>query len=193
MPPKFKFDKEEIVQTAVEIVRKHGWNGLSARSIAKELNASTKPIYGYFKSMAVLEEEVVKRIVDLLYDTMIQTRTGDPWHDHGIGYAMFGFEEKKLFLAANDDRHVVHYREYGQVIWDRCTASLADYPPFKGLSDDQIFMVQFLRWLMAHGLAFQAAIQPPGLYDEAVITEKMQTGSRAILSGLKMEFQSPGP
>ena len=193
MPPKFKFEKEEIVQTAVGIVRQHGWNGLSARSIAKELNASTKPIYGYFKSMAVLEEAVVKRIVDLLYDTMIQTRTGDPWHDHGIGYAMFGSEEKKLFLAANDDRHVVHYREYGQVIWDRCTASLADYPPLKGLSDDQIFMVQFLRWLMAHGLAFQAAIQPPGLYDEAVITEKMQTGSRAILSGLKMEFQSPGP
>ena len=58
MPPKFKFDKEEIVQTAVEVVRQHGWNGLSARSIAKELNASTKPIYGYFKSMVVLEEAV---------------------------------------------------------------------------------------------------------------------------------------
>jgi AcrR family transcriptional regulator len=96
MPSKFKFEKEEIVRSAVEIVRQHGWNGLSARSIAKELNASTKPIYGYFKSMAVLEEAVVKRIVDLLYDTMIQTRTGDPWHDHGIGYAMFGFEEKTI-------------------------------------------------------------------------------------------------
>ena len=193
MPPKFKFQKKEIIQTALDIVRQHGWSGLSARSIANELNASTKPIYGYFKSMAVLEEEVVKRIVDLLYDTMIQTRTGDPWHDHGIGYAMFGFEEKKLFLAANDDRHVVHYREYGQLIWDRCTASLTGYSPFKGLSGDQIFTVQFLRWLMAHGLAFQAAIQPPGLYNEDIITEKMQIGSRAILSGLKMEFTSTAP
>jgi AcrR family transcriptional regulator len=190
MPPKFKFEKKEIIQTALDIVRAHGWQGLSARSIANELNASTKPIYGYFKSMAVLEEEVVKRIVNLLYNHMIQNRTGDPWHDHGIGYALFGFDEKKLFLAANDDRHVAHYREYGQIIWDRCTASLNDYPPFKGLSGDQIFTVQFLRWLMAHGLAFQAAIQPSGLYDEAIITEKMQIGSRAILRGLKMEFQS---
>lgn len=193
MPPKFKFEKTEIIQAALEMVRQHGWQGLSARSIANELNASTKPIYGYFKSMAALEEEVVKRIVDLLYAHMIQNRTDDPWHDHGIGYALFGFEEKKLFLAANDDRHVVHYREHGQIIWDRCTASLADYPPFKGLSGDQIFTVQFLRWLMAHGLAFQAAIQPPGLYDEAIITEKMQIGSRAILSGLKLEFQLAAP
>ena len=121
---------------------------------------------------------------------MIPIRTGDPWHDHGIGYALFGLEEKKLFLAANDERHVSHFREYGQIIWDRCTASLADYPPFKGLSDEEIFKVQFLRWLMAHGLAFQAAIQPPGLYNAVIITEMMQTGSRAILSGLKKEFQS---
>ena len=193
MPPKFKFQKKEIIQTALDIVRQHGWSGLSARSIAKELNASTKPIYGYFKSMALLEEEVVKRIMDLLYDHMVQHRTGDPWHDHGIGYALFGFEEKKLFTAANDERHIVHTRVYGQIVWDCCTASLTDYPPFQGLSGDEIYKVQLLRWLMAHGLAFQAAIQPPGLYDEAVITEMMQTGSRAILSGLKEEFTSTAP
>ena len=190
MPPKFKFEKTEIIQAALEMVRQYGWKGLSARSIANELNASTKPIYGYFKSMAMLEEEVVKRIMDLLYDHMIQNRTGDPWHDHGIGYALFGFDEKKLFMAANDDQHVAHTREYGQIVWDRCTASLIDYPPFQGLSGEDIYKVQLLRWLMAHGLAFQAAIQPPGLYDEAVITEMMQTGSRAILSGLKEEFAS---
>jgi AcrR family transcriptional regulator len=188
MPPKFKFEKQAIIETALGIVRQHGWSGLSARSIARELNASTKPIYGYFKSMALLEEEVVKRIMDLLHGHMVQNRTGDPWHDHGIGYALFGFEEKKLFMAANDDRHIVHTRVYGQIVWDRCTASLTNYPPFQGLSGDEIYKVQFLRWLMAHGLAFQAAIQPPGLYNEAVITEMMQTGSRSILSGLKEEF-----
>jgi AcrR family transcriptional regulator len=191
MPPKFKFTKEEIVQAAFEIVREHGWKGLSARSIAQKLGSSSKPIYGYFASMAELEEEVVIKAVERLYAHMIVKRTDDPWHDHGIGYAMFGFEEKKLFLAANDDAHIVHFREYGQRrVWDRCTALLADYPPFRGLSEDQVFVVQFHRWLMAHGLAFQAAIQPPGLYNEANIAELMVNGSEALLDGLKRQFKS---
>ena len=78
--------------------------------------------------MTELEEEVVKGAVDLLYEYMSQKRTGAPWHDHGIGYALFGLEEKKLFLATNDDRHIVHFCEYGQKVWDLCTTSLADYP-----------------------------------------------------------------
>jgi len=190
MPPKVRFTREEIIQAAFGIVRRAGWKGLSARSIAKKLDASSKPIYGYFKSMAELEEEVVKRAVDLLYDYMARKRTDDPWHDHGIGYALFGFEEKKLFLATNDDAHIVHYREYGQKVWDRCTASLAAYPPFQGLTAEQIFKVQFQRWLMAHGLAFQAAIQPPGIYNEANITELMKDGSEALLDGLKRQFKA---
>ena len=190
MPPKFKFKKMEIILTAFDIVRKDGWKGLSARSIAKNLGSSTKPIYGYFKSMAQLEEAVVKKAVDLLYDYMIQERTGDPWHDHGIGYALFGLEEKDLFLAVNDKMHIHYYREYGQIIWDTLTSSLSDYTPFQGLTEEQIFKVQFLRWLLAHGLAIQAASQPPGLFDEDNITQTMQEGSDAVITGLKLQIGS---
>ena len=190
MPPKFKFKKKEIILAAFDIVRKDGWKGLSARSIAKNLGSSTKPIYGYFKSMAQLEEAVVKKAVDLLYDYMIQERTGDPWHDHGIGYALFGLEEKDLFLAVNDKMHIHYYREYGQIIWDTLTSSLSDYPSFQGLTEEQIFKVQFLRWLLAHGLAIQAASQPPGLFDEDNITQTMQEGSDAVIAGLKLQIGS---
>ena len=190
MPPKFKFRKKEIVLAAFDIVRKDGWKGLSARSIAKNLGSSTKPIYGYFKSMAQLEEAVVKKAVDLLYDHMTQERTGDPWHDHGIGYVLFGLEEKDLFLAVNDKMHIHYYREYGQIIWDTLTSSLSDYPSFQGLTEEQIFKVQFLRWLLAHGLAIQAASQTPGLFDEDNITQTIQEGSDAVVTGLKSQFGS---
>ena len=190
MPPKFKFEKSEIIQAAFDIVREHGWAGLSARNIARELDSSSKPIYGYFKSIVDLEKEVVKKAVDLLRDYMFQKRTDDPWYDHGIGYALFGLEEKKLFLAANDDKHVVHYREYGQKVWDTCTASLADYPPFQGLTENQIYYVQLLRWLMTHGAACQAAVHPSGLYNRENITEMVIAGSKAIIDGLKMQFKA---
>ena len=190
MPPKFKFKKKEIILAAFDIVRKDGWKRLSARSIAENLGSSTKPIYGYFKSMAQLEEAVVKKAVDLLYEYMIQERTGNPWHDHGIGYALFGLEEKDLFLAVNDKMHIHYYREYGQIIWDTLTSSLSDYSPFQGLTEEQIFKVQFLRWLLAHGLAIQAASQPPGLFNEENITQTIQEGSNAVLTGLKLQFSS---
>jgi len=188
MPPKFKFKKTEIIQTAFDIVRQHGWKGLTARSIARQLDSSSKPIYGHFRSMADLEEEIVSKAVDLLYEYMTQERTGDPWQDHGIGYALFGLGEKELFLAANDKEHIVHFRNYGQKIWDILTDSLSDYPPFQGLTGDQVYKIQALRWLMAHGLAFQAASQPPGLWDKDVITQLMQDGSQAIIAGMRIQF-----
>ena len=84
MPPKFKFTREEIVDAAFNIVRRGGWTALTARSIGNELGASSRPIYSFFNSMSELEEEVVKKAVDLLFQFMSQKRTGDLWIDHGI-------------------------------------------------------------------------------------------------------------
>jgi len=190
MPPKFKFTKKEIIDAAFELVREKGWTALSTRSLADKLGSSARPIYSYFNSMEELEEEVSKKGVDLLYEYMIQERTGDPWHDHGIGYVMFAKKEKCLFRGLNDEKHITFLKEYGEIIWDNCTASLSDYPPFEGLSDEQIYQVQLYRWLIAHGLAFQASTHPPGLWTDEIIVHKMQEGSIAVLEGLKLQFAS---
>ena len=189
MPPKFKFTKSEIVDAAFELVRDKGWAALSTRSLADKLGTSARPIYSYFKSMDELEEEISKKGVDLLYEHMIQERTGDPWHDHGIGYVMFAQKERGLFRGLNDEKHIKYFKEYGEMLWAKCSASLSDYPPFKGLSEEQIYTVQLYRWLMAHGLAFQVSTHPPGIWTDEVIVLKMQEGSLAILAGLKQQFE----
>ena len=188
MPPKFKFTKTQIVEAAFKLVRVKGWDALTTRSLADALGTSARPIYSYFKSMEELEEEISKKGVDLLYDYMVQERTGDPWHDHGIGYVMFAQKEKRLFRGLNDDKHIRYFKEYGEALWVKCSASLSGYPPFKNLSDEQIYTVQFHRWLMAHGLAFQVSTHPPGVWTDDVIVLKMRQGSIAILDGLKKQF-----
>ena len=40
-----KIKKEDIINTAFEIIRKNGENALSARDLAKKLNCSIQPIF----------------------------------------------------------------------------------------------------------------------------------------------------
>ena len=188
MPPKFKFTREEMVEAAFEIVRRKGWGALSTRSLASELGSSSRPIYSFFRSISELEEEIVKKAVDLLYKYMIRKRTGDSWIDHGIGYVMFASKEKHLFRAVNDENHIAFFKKYGDVIWNTLTSSLSDYPAFQGLSEENIYKIQAIRWLFAHGLAFQASNPPPGTWNNKTIVTVMKEGSLAILDGLKNQI-----
>ena len=188
MPPKFKFTKEEILDAAFTIVRLKGWNGLTTRALADQLGSSARPIYSFFKTMKDMEEEIVKRAVDLLYEFMVKNRTGDNWHDHGIGYVMFAREEKHLFRCMNDENHIIYFKKYGDVIFNTLTSSLSDYLPFKGLTEEEILKVQVTRWLFAHGLAFQVNNPPSDIWDTQIIISTIQDGSNAILVGLKSWF-----
>ena len=97
MPPKQRFTPQDIVEAAFQVVRKQGWDGFSARTIAKELNSSTRPIYDYFNSMENIEAEVVKKILAHFVEFLSRERTGDKWLDHALGYVLFAAEEKHLF------------------------------------------------------------------------------------------------
>jgi len=188
MPPKFKFTKEQIIKSAFKLVRESGWKALTTRSLAGELGSSARPIYSFFNSMVELEEEVSKKGVDLLYGYMIPERTGDPWHDHGIGYVLFAQNEKCLFRSLNDDDHIKYFKAQGETIWKTLTESLSDYPPFKGLREEQIYQIQLTRWLLAHGLAVQVSTHPPGVWEDNKVAFIIRQGSKAILEGFKQQF-----
>lgn len=58
MPPKVKFQKEEIVQAALNVARKQGIDAVTAREVAKELGVSVGPIFTWFDTMEQLKTEV---------------------------------------------------------------------------------------------------------------------------------------
>jgi AcrR family transcriptional regulator len=192
MPPKFKFTKEEILESALELIRDKGWSNLSTRSLADKLGSSARPIYSFFKSMDELEEELVRISVDLLYENMLQKRTGDLWIDNGIGYVMFAQEESNLFRGCNNEKNIKHFKAYGELMWAKCSKALLDYKPFKGLTEDQIYKIQVTRWLMTHGLAFQVSNPPPDIWNNEIIVWIAQKGSIAILDGLRKQFALEG-
>ena len=58
MPPKPKFSKNEIIRSALDLVRENGPESLSAREVGKRLGVSSSPIFTFFKDMDELKNAV---------------------------------------------------------------------------------------------------------------------------------------
>ena len=58
MPPKSKINKQDILTSSLEIIRKSGFEEVNARSIAKEMNCSTNPIFRVYKNMNLLKKYI---------------------------------------------------------------------------------------------------------------------------------------
>lgn len=108
MPPKVKFQKEEIVRAALNVARKRGFDAVTARDVAKELGVSVSPIFTYFDSMEQLRAEVYEFAKSSYRDYIERGLTEaipflGVWHQ----YLAFGREEpelyKLLFLTKPDN------------------------------------------------------------------------------------------
>lgn len=186
MPPKTRFTREDVVEAAFRVVRKHGWDGLSSRSIAQELNSSTQPIYSHLRSIKEIKEEVVKKAYELVYSYGTKVRTGDPWLDVGVGYVLFAKEEKQLFRCLFDEEHLPLLKKYSAQIFAAVTETLSDYPPFQELSKEERHKIRSIGFIFAHGLAVLANSSfTKNLNSEEEIARFIRMTDQIILKGFK--------
>lgn len=54
MPPKPKFTREEVVDTAIELIKDKGIEALTARELGAKLGSSARPIFTVFRNMEEL-------------------------------------------------------------------------------------------------------------------------------------------
>lgn len=100
MPPKVKTTKEDIINTAVEIVRIGGAQAINARTIAAMLDCSTQPIFSNFTTMEELKLTVAERADKLCQEYIDREIAGNaypPYKASGMAYIRFAKEEKELF------------------------------------------------------------------------------------------------
>jgi len=99
MPPKAVFNREDIISTAFEIVKKSGFKDFSTRKIAEELGSSTAPVYSYFASMDELKTAVLERAEKLMLEYTLRTYTKSVFLNMGTGLVLFAQENRELFRA----------------------------------------------------------------------------------------------
>ncbi len=100
MPPKVKITKEDIINTALDLMRSNGEGAINARSIANALNCSTQPVFSNFETMEELQLAVITAAYEL-YLGFIQREVEKgiypQYKSFGMAYIRFAKEEKKLF------------------------------------------------------------------------------------------------
>ncbi|MGM0432829.1 MAG: TetR/AcrR family transcriptional regulator [Spirochaetota bacterium] len=91
------FTTQHIIEAAFALTRTHGWEHVTARSIAKEIGSSTMPIYSHVNSLQDLEKHIRELALQLLQTYQQDEQTEDPLLNLAVGYVTFAREEKPLF------------------------------------------------------------------------------------------------
>lgn len=98
MPPKCKFTKEQIIQTALDIVRAEGIEAITARKLAAKLETSTRPIFTFYENMDQLRQDAIMAAKNLYSQYAADGLHSDPpFMGVGVQYLKFAREEPKLF------------------------------------------------------------------------------------------------
>jgi len=97
MPPKTKFNKENIVEAAFEIAKEKGFPAITARSVAKRLGCSVAPIYVNFEKIEDLIEAVVGRVFAISDDLVAKQEGTDMFEKIGKASLAFAREYPVLF------------------------------------------------------------------------------------------------
>ena len=157
MPPKFKFTREQIIAAALDVTRKNGIAGLTARGLAAELGSSAKPIFGLFKNMEEVQQEVLTAS-NLLYQNYLQEDMAKgkypPYKASGMAYIRFAKEERELFrLLFMRDRSSEKIEENKEEIKPLMQLIQQNL----GISEDDAYLFHLEMWLYVHGIATMIA------------------------------------
>ena len=187
-PRKRQFKRKEIIETAFDMVREGGWDGLSVPALAKAINSSTMPIYSHFKNVRDLEDAVFKKAVDYMYEYMSADRPGDKWINHAVRFVEFAYEEKMLFRCIFDGRNPeLQFTEI-----QRCSqmllGHLTEYPLFKGLSEEQLRIIRYSRFMLAQGMATSINSGWHTVLKKEELESFLTKASTALAEGLRAQF-----
>ena len=157
MPPKVKVTKEDIIHTAVTIVRNSGAQAINARTVAAALNCSTQPVFSNFATMEELRLAVVEQADCLCQAYMrreMESRKYPAYKASGMAYIRFAKEEKNLFRML-----YMRHRTYEQALneahlFDQMEEIVQDST---GLEKDRARLFHLEMWAFVHGIAAMMA------------------------------------
>lgn len=157
MPRKFMFTRDEIIAKALNLVRNRGISALTARALGTELGSSSRPVFGLFKNMEEVQQEVLKAANNLYQSYLkedMEKGTYPPYKASGMAYIRFAKEEKELFkLLFMRDRSHENKEENREEI----KPLLELIQQILGIDEEDAYLFHIEMWIYVHGIATMLA------------------------------------
>jgi len=153
MPPRTRYTRDDVLEAALQVVADDGLRSVSARSVAKALEASTAPVSSAFPTMQALVEAVVGRILGLLVEAVEGADGPDPLRAAAFAFARFTAHHPTFYEALFLHPHA-HPPD-----WVRVRRSFADglerSERFRHLSPRQRDALAWRASVVTHGICIE--------------------------------------
>lgn len=156
MPPKAKFEKNEIIDAALKIVKEQGITALTARSLGKELGSSPRPIFTVFRSMEEVQTELIAK-ANSVYAGYVKKGLNSALAFKGVGtqYILFAINEPKLFqlLFMSEQKTVLSLSNVLPVIEEHYEDILESIRSGYSIDGENAERLYRHLWIYVHGIA----------------------------------------
>lgn len=184
MPKKTKYTRMAVIEAGLEQLKESGWEGLTPKSVAKKLGASTMPIFSHFATMDEFRVAILDRAWEMHKEYVLDSYTGDIWVDQGIGYVLFARDHAQLFSC-------MYYGKFQEIrdrrlrFWEFASKQLEDHPVFEGMRAEHVGWIRHARALLTHGIAVSVSSGfAPVWENEDVIRKMLSLCSEILIEGL---------
>ncbi len=156
MPPKTTYEKKEILNIALKLLQNKGFNELTARKIAEELNTSTAPIYTYFSSIDSLKREVLKNVSEMILDYSRKSYTKNTALNCGIGFVLFARDYPILFRVLFLEN--TGFKDIIENLIKALREIMFSMPKLNSLKNNEKENIYINLWISTYGLATLACV-----------------------------------
>ena len=186
MPPKVRFQQQDIITAAYELARKHGLDAINARSVAGEIGCSTQPIFRVFENMEQLKARVFEKAIRRFSDFIEENKNccESPFKSLGLAYLLYSMKEPHLF-------HMVFMRHPAEIPAEvkafNCSELVIETLVEKsGFSKEQAEAIHLHMWVYTYGLAAMLATEQLKFTADE-LNELLNMEYRAVVSALICE------
>lgn len=189
MPPKPKFTKEEIVETALNLVSQKGAEALTAKELGKALNCSASPIFTVFDSMSQVQQEVraaaMRRFERFREDDLPPM----PIFKHiGMKMVLFGAQEPKLYqlLFMRENSEAADFDDMFGALGEMAEQSMRAIERDYSLAPEDAKLLFENMWIYTFGVGALLATRVCRFSEER-LSEMLSTHFRAMMLLVKHE------
>jgi AcrR family transcriptional regulator len=178
MPPKVQFSKEQILDTAFELVADAGMAALSVRALAKRLGSSVAPIYVNFKNTGELMAALERKIIDVVWRYSTREYCTHGFFNIGIGQLLFVRDYPRLY----HDLVIRHPGDKGYGVSEQMVDIMVADSLLEGLSREQCRALLEKMAIQTSGLSLAIAREEPALSLERALGIMEETANQLIFA-----------